>query len=182
MWSIPSKQDYPADATQQMAEAATAPDRSQDPARRRRNGRVARGVRRRRPAVGQARLQERGRRHARDHDRRRRQDARRHDHRQDGQRTPRASATSASSNQDVVYIVELDPDEPVDRLRRLDRRRLLKLNPFDIRKVFINDYSADLSFGMTADGRLAPQRQLGSPRRDHARLRQRRRQVDSSPT
>ncbi|RIK79003.1 MAG: hypothetical protein DCC67_11040 [Planctomycetota bacterium] len=60
------------------------------------------------------------------------------------------------SNQDVVFVVELDPASLSTDFNDWIEDDLLKLSPFDIRQVFINDYSADLGFGMTADGRLQP--------------------------
>jgi hypothetical protein len=68
----------------------------------------------------------------------------------DGQRYVR------KANQDVVYVVELNPDNLSTSFSDWIEPDLLKLSPFDIRRVFINDYSADLGFGMTADGRIAP--------------------------
>ena len=62
-----------------------------------------------------------------------------------------------NSNQDVVYIVELDPESLSTSFEDWIEDDLLQLSPFDLSQVFINDYSADLSFGMTQDGRIAPQ-------------------------
>ncbi|MBL9161106.1 MAG: DUF4340 domain-containing protein [Planctomycetaceae bacterium] len=62
-----------------------------------------------------------------------------------------------NSNQDVVYIVELDPEPLSTNFDDWIEDDLLKLSPFDLTRVFINDYSADLSFGMTQDGRIVPQ-------------------------
>ena len=83
------------------------------------------------------------RRHARHHDRRRRQDLvdmiiGKPVKDADGQRYVRRS------NQNVVYIVELDPASLSTTFDDWIEDDLLKLNPFDIRKLFVNDYSADL--------------------------------------
>jgi hypothetical protein len=156
VWSIPSKQNYPADATQQMAKAATAlMDRKilrvagetaqshdelgvVDPLSSSLNS-DSTGVGTRvqmydaddKPLVdmiiGKAVKGADGQRYARE------------------------------SNKDVVYVVELDPESLSTSFEDWIEDDLLKISPFDIRKVFINDYSADLSIGMTADGRLMPQ-------------------------
>jgi hypothetical protein len=57
---------------------------------------------------------------------------------------------------DLVYVVEVNPDNLSTSFSDWIEADLLKLSPFDIRRVFINDYSADLALGMTPDGRLAP--------------------------
>jgi hypothetical protein len=62
-----------------------------------------------------------------------------------------------NTNQDVVYIVELDPESLSTNFDDWIEDDLLQLSPFDLTQVFINDYSADLSFGMTQDGRIVPQ-------------------------
>ena len=62
-----------------------------------------------------------------------------------------------NTNQDVVYIVELDPESLSTNFDDWIEDDLLQLSPFDLSQVFINDYSADLSFGMTQDGRIVPQ-------------------------
>jgi hypothetical protein len=61
------------------------------------------------------------------------------------------------SNKDVVYIVELDPASLSTNFDDWIEDDLLKISPFDISKVFVNDYSADLGFGMSPDGRIMPQ-------------------------
>ena len=156
VWSIPSKQDYPADATAQMAAAAnalidrkilrvageTAQTHDQfgvlDPLSAKLDSNST-GVGTRvtmldaddKPLVdmiiGKAVKGAEGQRYVRE------------------------------NNKDVVYIVELDPASLSTSFDDWIEDDLLKVSPFDIRKVFINDYSADLGFGMTADGRLAPQ-------------------------
>jgi hypothetical protein len=156
VWSIPSKENYPADATQQMAAAANAlVDRKilrvagetaqshdelgvVDPLAPSLNS-DSTGVGARvqmydaddKPLVdmiiGKAVKEAEGQRYVRE------------------------------SNKDVVYIVELDPESLSTSFDDWIEDDLLKISPFDIRKVFVNDYSADLGFGMTADGRIAPQ-------------------------
>ncbi|MBA3483279.1 MAG: DUF4340 domain-containing protein [Pirellulales bacterium] len=156
VWSIPSKQDYPADATAQMAAAANAlidrkilrvaGDTAQthdqfgvlDPLSAKLDSNST-GVGTRvtmmdaddRPIVdmivGKAVKGAEGQRYVRE------------------------------NNKDVVYIVELDTASLSTSFDDWIEDDLLKISPFDIRKVFINDYTADLSFGMTADGRIAPQ-------------------------
>jgi hypothetical protein len=156
VWSIPSKQDYPADATTQMAAAANAlidrkilrvaGDSAQshdefgvvDPLSSKLDSNST-GVGTRvtmmdaddKPLVDMIiGKQVKG---------------------AEGQRYVR------ENNKDVVYIVELDSASLSTSFDDWIEDDLLKLSPFDIRRVFINDYSADLSFGMTADGRIAPQ-------------------------
>ena len=68
----------------------------------------------------------------------------------DGQRYIR------KANQDVVYVVELDAEPLSTSFDDWIEDDLLKLSPFDIRRVFINDYSAEIGLGMTPDGRVAP--------------------------
>jgi hypothetical protein len=68
----------------------------------------------------------------------------------DGQRYIR------KANQDVVYVVELDAEPLSTNFDDWIEDDLLKLSPFDIRRVFINDYSAEIGLGMTPDGRVAP--------------------------
>jgi hypothetical protein len=68
----------------------------------------------------------------------------------DGQRYVR------KANQDVVYVVELNAEPLSTNFDDWIEDDLLKLSPFDIRRVFINDYSAELGLGMTPDGRVAP--------------------------
>jgi hypothetical protein len=61
-----------------------------------------------------------------------------------------------NAKSDVVYVVEVNPDNLSTSFADWIEADLLKLSPFDIRRVFVNDYSADLGFGMTADGHIAP--------------------------
>jgi hypothetical protein len=156
VWSIPSKENYPADATQQMAKAATAlVDRKilrvagetaqshdelgvVDPLSPTLNS-DSTGVGTRVQMynaddkslvdmiIGKAVKGSEGQRYVRE------------------------------SNKDVVYIVELDPESLSTNFEDWIEDDLLKISPFDIRKVFINDYSADLGFAMTPEGRIVPQ-------------------------
>ena len=156
VWSIPSKQDYPADATQQMAKAAnalidrkvlrvqaeTAQDHERlgviDPQSAKLNS-SSQGVGTRvimtdgddktlvDMIIGKKVKDSEGQRFVR------------------------------KTNQDVVYVVEVDPESLSTNFEDWIEDDLLKLSPFDIRRVFINDYSAELSLGMTADGQIAPQ-------------------------
>ena len=162
VWSIPSKQNYPADATQQMAAAATAlVDRK--------ILRVAAETAEAHEELGvldpqSAKLESNsagiGARvqmfDANDKTLvdmvigKKVKDA-------EGQRYVR------NIRQEVVYVVELDPDSLSTNFEDWIEDDLLKLNPFDIRQVFINDYSAELNVGLTPDGRLA--RQVGWDRR-----------------
>ncbi|MCH7751048.1 MAG: DUF4340 domain-containing protein [Planctomycetes bacterium] len=51
-----------------------------------------------------------------------------------------------NANQDVAYVVNLQPDALTTRFDDWIEKDLLKLNPFDIRRVHIKDYSAELVF------------------------------------
>ncbi|WP_428306477.1 DUF4340 domain-containing protein [Lacipirellula sp.] len=62
-----------------------------------------------------------------------------------------------NSNQDVVYIVELDPASLSTNFDDWIEDDLLQLAPFDLQQLYINDYSADLGFAMSQDGRIVPQ-------------------------
>jgi hypothetical protein len=59
------------------------------------------------------------------------------------------------AKQDVVYVVELDPSKLTTDFADWIEKDLLKLKEMDLREIFINDYSADLSLGMRPDGRPA---------------------------
>lgn len=156
VWRIPSKEDYPADATRQMAEAANA---LIDRRILRVNAKSADahdelGVAD--PLSGKLDSNSRGvgtRVIMTDADEKvlvdmiigkKVKDA-------EGQRYVR------NSNQDIVYVVELNADSLSTNFDKWIEDDLLKLSPFDIRKVFINDYSAELSLGMTPDGQIVPQ-------------------------
>jgi hypothetical protein len=156
VWRIPSKQDYPADATQQMAAAANAlidrkvlrvaAETAQD--------HEALGVVDPQSAKLDSNSQGVGTRVIMSDDDgktlvdmiigKKVKDA-------EGQRYVR------NANQDVVYIVELDPESLSTSFEDWIEDDLLQLSPFDLQQIYINDYSADLSFGMTQDGRIVPQ-------------------------
>lgn len=158
VWSIPSKENYPADATQQMAEAATcvmnreilriagetADQHEQfgvvDP--------LAPGLDSQSAGVGTRVVMT-------DAD---------DDELVDmiiGKAVPNAEGQRfvRRSDQDVTYVVELDPKQLSTNFADWIEDDLLKLNVMDLRKVFINDYSAELAIvGITPDGRA--QRQI----------------------
>ncbi len=156
VWSIPSKENYPADATQQMAEAATcvmnreilriagetADQHEQfgvvDP--------LAPGLDSQSAGVGTRVVMT----DAAD------------DELVDmiiGKVVPNAAGQRfvRRSDQDVTYVVELDPSKLSTSFANWIEDDLLKLNVMDLRKVFINDYSADLNVGITPDGRIQRQ-------------------------
>jgi hypothetical protein len=147
VWSIPSKENYPADATQQMAEAATcvmnreilriagetADQHEQfgvvDP--------LAPGLDSQSAGVGTRVVMT-------DAD---------DDELVDmiiGKAVPNAEGQRfvRRSDQDVTYVVELDPKQLSTDFADWIEDDLLKLNVMDLRKVFINDYSADLRVGI----------------------------------
>lgn len=57
--------------------------------------------------------------------------------------------------QDVVYVVELDTESLSTDFSDWIEKDLLKISPFDIRQVHIDDYSAELTLGIV-DGMLQP--------------------------
>ena len=59
-------------------------------------------------------------------------------------------------NQDVVYVVNLDPEKLSTKFEDWIEDDLLKLNPMDIQRVNIKDYSAELH-PVFANGRIAMQ-------------------------
>ena len=61
------------------------------------------------------------------------------------------------SGRDVVYVIEIDPAKLSTDFEDWIEKDLLKLNPWDLAKVQIKDYSAELIPSMTPDGRLAIQ-------------------------
>lgn len=61
-----------------------------------------------------------------------------------------------SKQQNIVYVVEIDPSSLSTDFENWIEDDLLKLDTFALSRVFINDYSADLSIGMS-EGRLVPQ-------------------------
>jgi hypothetical protein len=48
------------------------------------------------------------------------------------------------TDQDIVYVVELDPSKLTTRFEDWIEDDLLKINPFDIRRIEIKDYTAEL--------------------------------------
>ena len=52
-------------------------------------------------------------------------------------------------NQDVVYVVPLDPEKLSTNFEDWIEDDLLKLNPFDISRVVVKDYSAELGFTLS---------------------------------
>lgn len=154
LWSIPSKNDYPADAAQQMAEAATslmdrkilgvatksAGDHEEygviDPLSPKLEvGQKGVGTRvtlsdvNNKPVVdlivGKAV-----------------KDA-------DQQRFVR------EADRDIVYIIEIDPTKLTTNFEDWIEKDLLKLNSWDLQQVAIKDYSAELVQGLTQDGKIA---------------------------
>lgn len=49
-----------------------------------------------------------------------------------------------NSDQDIVYVVELDPSKLTTRFEDWIEDDLLKINPFDIRRIEVKDYTAEL--------------------------------------
>jgi hypothetical protein len=154
LWSIPSKNDYPADAAQQMAQAATslmdrkilgvatksAGDHEEygvvDPlSPKLEQGQKGVGTRvtmsdtNNKPMVdliiGKAVKGAEGQRYVREADR------------------------------DIVYIIEIDPTKLTTHFEDWIEKDLLKLNSWDLQQVAIKDYSAELVQGITPDGQLA---------------------------
>ena len=151
LWSIPSKQDYPADAARQMGEAATCLiDREVlRIAGKSANDHEALGV----IDPGTSKL----------------------DSKAEGVGT-RVTITDANdsvladmiigkgvkeaegqyyvrnADQDVVYVVSLDPEKLSTKFEDWIEDDLLKLNPMDIRRVNIKDYTAELQPILTAAG------------------------------
>jgi hypothetical protein len=154
LWSIPSKNDYPADAAQQMAEAATslmdrkilgvatksAGDHEEygvvDPlSPKLEAGQKGVGTRvtmsdvNSKPVadliIGKAVKDSEGQRYVREADR------------------------------DIVYIIEIDPTKLSTNFEDWIEKDLLKLNSWDLQQVAIKDYSAELVQGITPEGQLA---------------------------
>ncbi|MCG8448614.1 MAG: DUF4340 domain-containing protein [Pirellulales bacterium] len=153
LWTIPSKQDYPADAVKQMAAAATclidreilrvaATSASEhkalgvaDPSSFR-NGANAEGVGTRvvisdandetlaDMIIGKGVKDATGQHYVR------------------------------NTNQDLVYVVNIDPEKLSTRFADWIEDDLLQLNPLDIRKVTIKDYSALMQRVMTLSGQI----------------------------
>ncbi len=57
-----------------------------------------------------------------------------------------------NTDQDIVYVVELNPEKLSTQFEEWIEGDLLKLNPMDIREVQINDYSASLQTVLGAGG------------------------------
>jgi hypothetical protein len=153
VWSIPSKQNYPADATRQMAEAATCVI---DRKILRVAGKSAEsheefGVVD--PLASNLNSQSRG----------------------VGTRVVMSDAEDSplvdmiigkkvkdsdtqryvrNSSQDVTYVVEIDPSKLSTDFADWIEDDLLKLSAFDVRRVFVNDYSAELKPMIGEGGRL----------------------------
>ncbi len=154
LWSIPSKNDYPADAAQQMAEAATSlmdrkilavatksagdheeygvvdPDSPKLEVGQKGVGtRVTMSDVNNKPMVdlivGKAVKDAEGQRYVREADR------------------------------DIVYVIEIDPTKLTTNFEDWIEKDLLKLNSWDLQQVAIKDYSAELVQGVTPDGQLA---------------------------
>jgi hypothetical protein len=151
LWQIPSKQDYPADATQQMADAATClMDREVL--------RVAATTANEHPQLGvvdptSAKLNaEAG---------------------SVGTRVIMSDNNNAvltdmivgkkvkdaetqryvrNTDQDVVYVVEIDPKKLSTKFDDWIEDDLLKINPFDIRKVSVKDYTAEIMLSLQGIG------------------------------
>jgi hypothetical protein len=163
LWAIPSKDNYPADATRQMAEASTsmmdrkilrvasrnASDHEQygviDPmAPKLEAGQKGVGTRvtmsdaQGKPLadliVGKAVRDAEGQRYVRE------------------------------AGRDVVYVVEIDPSKMSTSFEDWIEKDLLKLEAWNMQQVDIKDYSARLVRGLTPDGRLV----VGIDRQDNA--------------
>ena len=57
-----------------------------------------------------------------------------------------------NSNQDVAYVVNLDPSKLTTNFEDWIEDDLLGLNTFDMRRLFVNDYSAELGMVLTPRG------------------------------
>lgn len=66
----------------------------------------------------------------------------------DGQRYVR------KANQDLVYVVEIDPASFSTKFANWIEPDLLKISPWDLQTVELDNYSASAEMGMGADGRL----------------------------
>lgn len=148
LWAIPSKQGYPADATRQMAEAATclmdreilriaATNASEhkalgviDP--------TSANIDSESSGVGiRVTMQDNNKKDLTD------MIVGKKVKDEEGQYYVR------KSNQDVVYVVKLDPDKLSTKFEDWIEDDLLKLNTFDISRVEIKDYSAELGFSLS---------------------------------
>lgn len=154
LWRIPSKQGYPADATDQMADAATClvgkeilRVAAKDAGQHEEFGVVdpeSPGVDSQTEGVGM-------RVRMADANDEQLVDIIIGDEVKDaeGQRYVR------HASQDVVFVVELDAEKLSTKFDDWIEDDLLQLNPFDIRKVHVNDYSAELEPMLTPRGIVA---------------------------
>jgi hypothetical protein len=153
LWTIPSKNGYPADAARQMAEAATslmdrkilrvesssASDHEQygvvdplspklEPGQKGVGTRVTMSDSQNKPLadliIGKPVKDAEGQRYVRE------------------------------AGRDVVYVIEIDPSKLSTNFENWIEKDLLKLNPWDLQQVEIKDYSAELVPVMTRDGRF----------------------------
>jgi len=153
LWTIPSKNGYPADAARQMAEAATslmdrkilrvesssASDHEQygvvdplspklEPGQKGVGTRVTMSDAQNKPLadliIGKPVKDAEGQRYVRE------------------------------AGRDVVYVIEIDPSKLSTNFENWIEKDLLKLNPWDLQQVEIKDYSAELVPVMTRDGRF----------------------------
>jgi hypothetical protein len=152
LWTIPSKDGYPADAERQMAEAATSlMDRkilavaSEDAADHEQFGVID-------PTSPKLEVGQKGvGRYVRVSDV--------HDEPlvelvigQEVKDTTNQQHYARKAGQDIVYVVELDPEPLSTHFEDWIEKDLLKLNPWDLAQVEIKDYSAELQPVMTAQG------------------------------
>ncbi len=61
------------------------------------------------------------------------------------------------ADQDVVYVVDVDPSKFPTKFEDWIEDDLLKINPWDLEQVSLDNYSASAELAMTADGRIVPQ-------------------------
>ncbi len=61
------------------------------------------------------------------------------------------------ADQDVVYVVDVDPSKFSTKFDDWIEDDLLKINPWDLAQVSLDNYSASAELGMTPDGRIVPQ-------------------------
>lgn len=72
-----------------------------------------------------------------------------------------------NTNQDIAYVVDVDPEKLTTKFEDWIEDDLLKLDPFNIQEVFINDYSAELT-PVLAGGRI--EMRIGWDRRSQMTL------------
>ena len=153
LWSIPSKDNYPADAAKQMAEAATSlMDRkilgvvSNNAGEHEQYGVID-------PLGAKLERGPEGRRHAGD-------DVGRGECKPvvdlivgKAVRDAEKQRYVRLAGQDVVYVIEIDPSKLSTRFEDWIEKDLLKLQRLDLQQVQIKDYSAELVPVMTQEGR-----------------------------